>query len=74
MKIIELTETQFKNYSKLHSARSYMQTVEYAHYKKGIIYYLGFINEKDKHPRPLRHCGRVSDTVWQRIKPQVKYL
>ncbi len=47
MKIIELTETQFKNYSKLHSARSYMQTVEYAHYKEGIIYYLGFINEKD---------------------------
>ena len=39
MKIIELTETQFKNYSKLHSARSYMQTVEYAHYKEGIIYY-----------------------------------
>ncbi len=47
MKIIELTELQFKNYSKLHSARSYFQTVEYAHLKGGTIYYLGFINEED---------------------------
>ena len=26
MKIIELTETQFKNYSKFHSPRNYFQT------------------------------------------------
>lgn len=45
MKIIELTETQFKNYSKLHSSRNYYQTVEYAHSNKGTIYYLGYINE-----------------------------
>ena len=44
MKIIELTETQFKNYSKLHSSRNYYQTVEYAHSNKGTIYYLGYIN------------------------------
>ena len=30
MKIIELTETQFKNYSTMHSSRNYFQTVEYA--------------------------------------------
>ena len=47
MKIIELTETQFKNYSKLHSSRNYYQTVEYAHSNKGTIYYLGYINEND---------------------------
>ena len=29
MKIIELTETQFKNYSKLHSSRNYFQTIEF---------------------------------------------
>ena len=47
MKIIELTETQFKNYSKLHSSRNYYQTVEDAHSNKGTIYYLGYINEND---------------------------
>lgn len=47
MKIIELTETQFKNYSKLHSSRNYYQTVEYAHSDNGTIYYLGYINEND---------------------------
>ena len=30
MKIIELTDIQFKNYAKIHSARNYMQTTEYA--------------------------------------------
>lgn len=48
MKIIELTETQFKNYSKLHSSRNYFQTIEYSKvksgYKKSL---LGFINESD---------------------------
>lgn len=48
MKIIELSEVQFKNYSKLHSARNYYQTVEYANLKKEYKhYYLGFFNESD---------------------------
>lgn len=48
MKIIELTETQFKNYSKIHSSRNYYQTVEYANLKKEYNKsYLGFINEND---------------------------
>ncbi len=48
MKIIELTEIQFKNYSKLHSARNYMQGIEYANLKKEYQRnYLGFINESD---------------------------
>lgn len=48
MKIIELTEVQFKNYSKLHSARNYFQTIEYANLKKEYKkYYLGFFNESD---------------------------
>lgn len=48
MKIIELNEVQFKNYSKLHSSRNYFQTCEYAkiqsNYNK---IFLGFINEND---------------------------
>ena len=48
MKIIELTETQFKNYSKLHSSRNYFQTIEYAKIKSTYTrLLLGFINEKD---------------------------
>lgn len=48
MKIIELTDIQFKNYAKIHSSRNYMQTIDYANtmnnYNK---LYLGFINEND---------------------------
>ena len=48
MKIIELTETQFKNYSKLHSSRNYFQTIEYsnvkANYKR---LFLGFMDENN---------------------------
>lgn len=48
MKIIELSELQFKNYSKIHSSRNYMQTTEFAHAKKDYAsLYLGFINEND---------------------------
>ena len=48
MKIIELTETQFKNYTKLHSSRNYFQTVEYANTKPNYNkIFLGFINESD---------------------------
>ena len=48
MKIIELTETQFKNYSKLHSSRNYFQTIEYSRVKKGYSrMLLGFINENN---------------------------
>lgn len=48
MKIIELNETQFKNYSKLHSSRNYFQTFEYANIKKSYSrLYLGFINENN---------------------------
>ena len=46
MKIIELTETQFKNYSKLHSSRNYFQTIEYSKVKQNYSrLLLGFINE-----------------------------
>ena len=48
MKIINLSEEQFRAYSKLHSSRNYFQTVEYANLKKeNTRYYLGFINESD---------------------------
>lgn len=48
MKIIELTDIQFKNYAKIHSSRNYMQTIEYANTMKNYNkLYLGFINEND---------------------------
>lgn len=48
MKIIELTDIQFKNYAKIHSSRNYMQTVNYANTMKNYNkLYLGFINEND---------------------------
>lgn len=48
MKIIELTETQFKNYSKLHSSRNYFQTIEYSKVKNDYNrILLGFINESN---------------------------
>ena len=48
MKIIELTEIQFRNYSKLHSSRNYFQTIEYSKVISGYArVLLGFINEKN---------------------------
>lgn len=48
MKIIELNEVQFKNYSKLHSSRNYFQTCEYAKINSNYNrLFLGFINEND---------------------------
>lgn len=48
MKIIELTELQFKNYSKLHSSRNYFQTLEYSNVKSNYSkLLLGFIDEKN---------------------------
>jgi len=46
MRIIELTEIQFKNYSKLHSSRNYFQTIEYSKLKSNYSrYFLGFMDE-----------------------------
>lgn len=48
MKIIELSEVQFRNYSKLHSNRNYKQTIEYANMKKNYSkLYLGFFDESN---------------------------
>ena len=48
MKIIELTETQFKNYSKIHSSRNYFQTIEYSKVKSNYNrLLLGFMNESE---------------------------
>lgn len=50
MKIIELNETQFKNYSRLHSNRNYLQSVEYANIQLTYgfaISYLGLIDDNN---------------------------
>lgn len=48
MKIIELTDTQFRNYSRLHSNGNYLQTVEFAKMQKVYGFdctYLGLVDE-----------------------------
>ena len=48
MQIIELTETQFRNYSRLHSKKNYKQTVEYGKLKEDNGYtphYLGLVDD-----------------------------
>ena len=48
MKIIELTDTQFRNYSRLHSNGNYLQTVEYAKMQKVYGFecsYVGLIDD-----------------------------
>lgn len=50
MHIIELTELQFKNYSNIHSKKSYKQSVEYAKLKQDNGYtplYIGLIDEEE---------------------------
>ena len=51
MKIIELTETQFKNYSNLHSRKNYKQSVEYAKLEETKGYNNLFLGKK-KPPFP----------------------
>lgn len=48
MQIIELNETQFKNYSKIHSKRNYKQTIEYSLFEENNGYekkYLGLMDD-----------------------------
>ena len=50
MKIIELSEEQFRNYSAVHSKRNHLQTLEYANMKKEDNYdslFLGLIDDND---------------------------
>ncbi len=50
MQIIELTETQFKNYAKIHSSRHIYQTIEYANLMQTNGYdklYLGFSDDNN---------------------------
>ena len=50
MQIIELTETQFRNYSRLHSKKNYKQSIEYAAIKKNKGFnplYLGLIDNSN---------------------------
>lgn len=50
MKIIELTEEEFRNYSAVHSRRNHLQTIEYSNMKKEDNYeslFLGLIDDND---------------------------
>lgn len=50
MKIISLTEIQFKNYSRIHSKRNYLQSVEFANMQKNNGYdtlYIGMIDDNN---------------------------
>lgn len=50
MNIITLTEIQFKNYSRIHSKRNYLQSIEYANLEKEKGYtpqYIGMIDDNN---------------------------
>lgn len=50
MKLIELTETQYRNYSRIHKEKNYCQTVEYTNLLENKKYnknYLGLIDDGD---------------------------
>ena len=50
MKLIELTETQYRNYSRIHKEKNYCQTVEYTNLlenKKYNKYFLGLIDDNN---------------------------
>ena len=50
MKLIELTETQYRNYSRIHKEKNYCQTVEYTNLLENKKYnknYLGLIDDND---------------------------
>lgn len=47
MQIIELNETQFNNYAKIHSRRNYFQSVEYTKLFNNKVLYLGLIDESN---------------------------
>ena len=50
MKIISLTEIQFRNYSRIHSKRNYLQSIEFANMQKNNGYeilYVGMLDNKN---------------------------
>ena len=50
MKLIELTETQYRNYSRIHKEKNYCQTVEYTNLLENKKYnknYIGLIDDSD---------------------------
>lgn len=50
MKIVVLTQTQFKNYSNIHNARNFAQTVEFSFLKNNVKsdkLFLGLVDEKN---------------------------
>lgn len=73
MKIIALTQTQFRNYSNIHSQRNLGQTIEYSllpennEYKK---LFLGLIDESNNvHAATILLIKNISPTVKEAIAP-----
>jgi len=73
MKIINLTPTQFKNYSNIHKQRNFSQTIEYAslptnqEYEK---YFLGLIDEsRNLYGATLLLVKNISPTIKEAITP-----
>ena len=73
MRIINLTQTQYRNYSNIHSKRNFGQTIEYslleANHKKQKLF-LGLIDDQNNlHAATLLLVENISPTIKEAISP-----
>ena len=73
MKIIELTQTQYKNYSNIHRRRNFGQTIEFSMLKNNINkrrLFLGLIDESNNlHAATLILITNISPTIKEALAP-----
>lgn len=63
MQIISLTETQFKNYSRVHSRRNYFQSIEFANFQKNRGYQVLYIGLLDDNDNVIGACLILGKTI-----------
>ena len=73
MKIIMLTQQQFKNYSNLHHQRNFGQTIEYSLLEENRNYnkvFLGLVDESNNlHAATLLLIKNISPTIKEAFAP-----
>ena len=73
MKIINLTQTQYRNYANLHSKRNFGQTIEYSMLRFNVNkkrLFLGLIDENNNiHAATLIMIHNINPTVREAIAP-----
>ena len=73
MKIINLTQTQFKNYSNIHNQRNFGQTIEYSNLpmnSKHKRLFLGLIDDSNNiHAAALIIIKKISPNIYEAYSP-----